>query len=230
MATNPNPVNRRNDEVNAAIISRIRYLMTIMHLTQTRFGKMIGMDAANMSKLLSGNITLTERVINRIVVDLGVSKNWLMTGVGVPFEKTGAHPSANMAGAPIYDIDVTAGNTPLSQMFAENRISGYLQLPGIKPEYPLVRVSGNSMTPRIAPGAYAQIRPVDLQAPLHWGAIYVVVTEDYRMVKVLRRNADPTLVTLHSINPDYDDIELPRNQIIALYMVETVINMDVINR
>ncbi|MDE6448959.1 MAG: S24 family peptidase, partial [Muribaculaceae bacterium] len=90
----------------------------------------------------------------------------------------------------------------------------------------IVRVSGDSMKPAISNGSFIAIRPVSATGLVFWGQIYVVVTDNYRMVKYLRRHPDPAYVVLHSDNPDYDDIEMPRDEIQALYIVETVINYD----
>ncbi len=54
----------------------------------------------------------------------------------------------------------------------------------------------------------------------------MVVHRDFRVVKYVRRNPDPAKVTLHSENPDYDDIEIDRTDIEGLYLVENVINYD----
>ena len=56
-------------------------------------------------------------------------------------------------------------------------------------------MSGNSMVPKLLPGCYISIQPVSLDAPIMWGNIYVVVLPDFRLVKYVRRNADPELVT-----------------------------------
>lgn len=63
---------------------------------------------------------------------------------------------------------------------------------------------------------------------IYWGQIYVVVMEDYRMVKTVRRHHDQSKVILHSINPDYDDMEVDRRDIIALYLVEAILNYSVL--
>jgi phage repressor protein C with HTH and peptisase S24 domain len=51
--------------------------------------------------------------------------------------------------------------------------------------------------------------------------------EDYRMVKYLRRHSDNDKVILHSANPDYDDMEVSRKDIIGLYLVEAILNYDI---
>ncbi len=213
----------------ATVIDRIKYLIKLSRNTQASFSTLIGVDPASLSRVLSGKSDPTDGFINRIVVNLGVSKEWLADGADVPFPR-GTHAGRSNAeerGAPVYDIDVTAGtNTPLSRMFTEERVVGFMKLPGLNPEFPIVRVSGNSMQPKINSGSYISIRPISLDAPISWGSIYVVVLANYRLVKYLRRNADPLLVTLHSANPDYDDIDIPRREIEGLYLVENVINHD----
>ena len=62
---------------------------------------------------------------------------------------------------------------------------------------------------------------------IFWGQIYVVQLEEYRMIKYIRRHADPSMVILHSDNPAYDDMDVPRADIRALYIVEAVLNYEV---
>lgn len=218
----PNFQNPENLEVHASVYDRLKYLLRITRHNQASFGRVIGADPATVSRIMSGKLEPSDGFINRVVVNLHVSKDWLLYGTDVPFPRTTGKKFSK--GAPVYNIDVTAGAEPLERMFTEEYVVGYLNLPGINPDLPLVRVSGNSMFPKLMPGAYISIRPVPLDAPISWGSIYVVVLEEFRLVKYLRRNANPELVTLHSENPDYDDIEIPRSDIQNLFLVENVIN------
>ncbi|MEE1207714.1 MAG: XRE family transcriptional regulator [Muribaculaceae bacterium] len=247
MKITENTLNARLDslampDAKATIADRIRYLIVRMRLTQAGFGERIGVDPSNMSKILGGRLRITDRVINRIVINLGVSKNWLVNGTDVPFPREGhdlptnipegvGHmslmPTREQNGAPVYDIDVTAGCQELSRMFTQDRIIGYFDMPSVNTKNPLVRVSGNSMVPDIADGSFIQIRPVSPTGPIFWGSTYVVVTEDYRMVKVLRRHPDRDKVILHSANPNYDDMELDRFEIKSLFIVEAVLNYNI---
>lgn len=229
---NDNPGFLPMPEADAKVTDRIRYLMRYMRKTQAQFGALIDVDPANMSKIMSGKLRITDRIINRIVVNLGVDKGWLTEGAGAPFGEPVAiiTPDDNRKpkGAPVYDIDVVAGTRELSRMFTDERIIGYLDLPDINPDYPVVRASGDSMSPKIANGAFVQIRPVSDMSPIFWGNIYVVVLDDYRLIKVVRRHPDRDKVLLHSINPDYDDMEVERLDIRKLYIVERVLSFDVL--
>ena len=55
--------------------------------------------------------------------------------------------------------------------------------------------------------------------------MYVVVLDDYRMVKFVRRHEDDDKVVLRSANPDYDDMVVDRKSIRSMYLVETVVNI-----
>mgnify|MGYP002750141324 FL=1 len=184
---------------------------------------MVGVDPGYLSKVLSGRIPVSDALINRLVVDLGVTKEWLADGRGGPFAKPQRQESHHTRGAAVYDIDVTAGVTPLSQMFTTDRIVGYLAMPDINPDCPVVRVNGDSMTPDVPDGSLISIREIYDASVIAWGAIYVVQLSDYRMVKVLRRHADPDKIILHSFNPAYDDIEVERRKVLKLFLVEKVI-------
>lgn len=224
----------------ADMIDRLRYLIRLSRRTQQQFGEMAGVDPTVLSKILSRRLKPSESFINKLVVNLGVSKLWLTEGLDVPYPKPEHVRVVDVAsdslairedgiGAPVYDIDVTAGCRELSRMFTQDRIIGRLNLPSVDPDWPVVTASGDSMYPRIHNGAYLAIRPIRLSSPIAWGQIYVVVLDDYRMVKYLRRHPRKSeLVVLHSANPEYDDIEIPRSDIRGLYLVEVILNYEII--
>lgn len=229
-----------NREQQAAIIERIRFIMKHLGMTQGRFAERINVNAANFSKHLSGKLPITIGLINRIALDFGINRNWLIDGTDTPYSKSEAdhavmlastEPMAGMEmrnikkGIPVYDIDVTAGFGELSRMFTDDRLSGIVDLPqlGITDGVRIVRVSGDSMEPLINNGGYIALREIQSKT-IFWGQIYVVILEDYRMVKIVRRHTDPEMLILHSVNPDYDDIEISRAEVIGLYLVEGIIN------
>ncbi|MDE5958709.1 MAG: hypothetical protein K2G94_01585 [Muribaculaceae bacterium] len=231
---------RSDTRQQAAIIERIRFLMKHLGMTQVRFAERINVNAANFSKHLSGKLPISTGLINRIALDFGINRNWLVNGTDTPYSKPEADHAMMLApsetlgrietrnvskGIPVYDIDVTAGFGELSRMFTDDRLSGVVDLPqlGVSDGVRIVRVSGDSMEPLINNGGYIALREIQSKT-IFWGQIYVVILEDYRMVKIVRRHADPDRLILHSVNPDYDDIEIARSEVIGLYLVEGIIN------
>lgn len=217
-------------EQQLKIIERIKYLIAQQGLSQAAFSRRLGISAANMSKHLSGKLPVTNGLVNRICLDFNVSRRWLLEGRDVPFAKEAAlkekagNPSAQ--GVPVYDIDVTAGFGSLDRIFTEDRISGRVSLPGLpgNDDRRLVRVSGNSMEPKILNGSYIAIRE-QTDDTILWGQVYVIVTEDHRMVKTIRRHpSNPDRMILHSENPAYEDLDIAMRDLVGLYKVDAIIN------
>lgn len=221
---------------NKDIIERIKYLIREMRMTQGEFAEKIGCDQSNLSKHLNGKLPISEALINKIVINMGVSKAWLKDGSDIPFAKHSSSSVPNlvveenelkaMKGTPIYDIDVTAGGQCRSMLFADEYIVGAVNIPNISPDCRIVRVSGDSMSPVIKSGDLIAVRELSNLSQIFWGHIYVVVLDDYRMVKYVRRHDDPEKVILRSENPKYDDIEVNRSEILDLLVVQNVLHID----
>lgn len=222
-------------------IARIKQLMKSMGMKQAAFAERIGIDASNFSKHLNGRLPLSDNLLNKIVVELGASKEWLLTGEGemwqgavqggqlptvtVPVEQLVATDN-HVQGARIYDLDVTAGGMSRERMFANEQVIGTINMPSIHPDCCVVRVSGDSMAPVIGNGDLIAIREVHNTNLIFWGQIYVVVLDDYRMVKYIRRHSDSSQVILRSENSQYDDIEIAKSDIRYLFLVENIIRID----
>ncbi len=223
---------------NKEIIARIKYLIKEMNMRQAIFAERIGIDASNLSKYLNGKLPINESFINRLVVNLGVSKQWVTDGTDIPFPKNSNIPAATiisgqaectnaLIGTPVYDIDVTAGADPRSCLFADDQIVGSINMPDvISSNCRVVRVSGNSMEPVIHNGDYVALRELSNMQQIFWGQIYVVLLDDYRMLKFVRRHPDPSKVILRSANPDYDDMEIDRADIKELMLVQHILHLD----
>ena len=133
------------------IINRIKYLIKELNYKQADFARKIDVDTSNLSKYLNGRLPLSESLINRIVVNMGVSKQWLEEGSDLPFAKPIAPAALQVApaalldthhGTPVYDIDVTAGAMPRSRMFTDDQIVGWIDLPEVaNSEQRIVRVN-----------------------------------------------------------------------------------------
>ncbi|MBP5560411.1 MAG: LexA family transcriptional regulator [Muribaculaceae bacterium] len=219
------------------IINRIKYLIAEMGGRQAQFAKKVDINPSNLSKYLNGRLPVSDALINKIVVNMGVSKQWLETGDDLPFAKQAAPLARTLTidesamtrrghrGTPVYDIDVTAGLLPRASMFADEHIIGTIDLPHLSPDNRIVRVSGDSMEPVIHAGDLVAVRELSSLNTIIWGEIYVVTLDDYRMVKYLRRHTNPSMVILRSENANYDDIDIARNEIRDLMFVQHIIHI-----
>ncbi len=220
---------------NAEIIARIKYLMKEMGVRQVQFAQRIGVDTSNLSKYLNAHMPLSESFLNRLVVNLGVSKEWLLDGTDLPFGKTVVRVEDNSpsttatpaSGTPVYDVDATAGTASgRNELFATENIVGWVNLPNVSPQCRIVRVSGDSMAPVIMDGDFVAVREVSNTNQIYWGQIYIVQLDDFRLVKYLRRHSDPNMVVLRSENPNYDDMDVNRNDIHGLLLVQHVLHLN----
>lgn len=219
------------------VIGRVRHLMTTTRLSQAQFAKKIGLDPANISKYINGHLPITDNLINRIVVNTGVSREWLRDGVGLPFDKIHGIPHTEprtvettfrgyqQRSLPIYGIEVLAGDGELDRAFTQENVVGYLTMPQLSPNWVVVQAQGNSMTPIIDNGAYIAFLPENEFPLIVWGEIYIVVMENRRVVKYVRRHPDPNKIILKSANEDFDPMEVNMDDIVAMYPVKAIINM-----
>ena len=228
-----------DSQKNAEIIARIKYLMKEMGVRQVQFAQRIGVDTSNLSKYLNAHMPLSDSFLNRLVVNLGVSKEWLLDGTDLPFGKTPVRLDANdgggalttvgsrPAGTPVYDVDATAGvASGRNELFVNENIVGWVNLPNMSPNCRIVRVSGDSMAPVIMDGDFVAVREVSNPNQIYWGQIYVVQLDDFRVVKYLRRHTDPNMVVLRSENPNYDDMDVRRSDIHEMLLVQHVLHIN----
>ena len=223
---------------NAEIIARIKYLMKEMGVRQVQFAERIDVDTSNLSKYLNAHMPLSDAFLNRIVVNLGVSKEWLIDGTDLPFGKTTARVDGSDAligqadipainGIPVYNVDATAGTSSgRNDLFANENIVGWVNLPNMSPHCRIVRVSGDSMAPVIQDGDFIAVSELSNPSQIYWGQIYVVQLDDFRLVKYVRRHTDPNMVVLRSENPNYDDMDVRRSDIHELFLVQHVLHIN----
>jgi phage repressor protein C with HTH and peptisase S24 domain len=179
---------------------------------------------------------LSDSFLNRMVVNLGVSKEWLLEGTDLPFGKSLVRvdggdanqlPAAAGSGTPVYDVDATAGMASgRTELFSSENIVGWVNLPNMSPNCRIVRVSGDSMAPVIMDGDFVAVREVSNPQQIYWGQIYVIQLDDFRLVKYLRRHTDPNMVVLRSENPNYDDMDVRRSDIHEMLLVQHVLHIN----
>lgn len=223
-----------DSQKNAEIIARIKYLMKEMGVRQVQFAQRIGVDTSNLSKYLNAHMPLSDSFLNRLVVNLGVSKEWLIDGTDLPFGKTpvrvdtaGAVTASPGSGTPVYDVDATAGSSSgRNELFSSENIVGWVNLPNMSPHCRIVRVSGDSMAPVIQDGDFVAVRELSNPGQIYWGQIYVVQLDDFRLVKYVRRHTDPNMVVLRSENPNYDDMDVRRVDIHEMLLVQHVLHIN----
>lgn len=162
-----------------------------------------------------------------------LNKDWLLYGKGsmTISEQEQEHVTTSTAiasaGIAVYDIDATCGAESRTMDFADERIIGRVDLPYLSTDTKIVRANGESMLPTIADGDWVAVREVHSWDDIFYGQIYLVITEDYRMLKRIRKYVpdEQGKVILRSDNSEYDDMTFSRDRIKRLYIVVDILSV-----
>ena len=177
---------------------------------------------------------LSDKVIELILNFYNdLDRVWLLTGEGSMLKNSVPQPTAAQEDAgcmlPLIPLDVLAGNPNLDN-------------PGITaddcercsvPEFScrgadfLIRVSGDSMSPRYCNGNIIACKIVRNVTFIQWGKPYVIDTEQGILVKLLYPAEDPATITCRSVNSAlYPDFEIPKAEIRSFSLVVGLIALE----
>ncbi|WP_297272404.1 S24 family peptidase [uncultured Bacteroides sp.] len=131
------------------------------------------------------------------------------------------------SGTLVYDIDATCGTDQRGIFFTQDNIIGSVNLPGINKGSQIVRANGDSMEPRIFDGNMVVIREIHSWEDIFYGQMYLVLLDEYRMIKYIRRYEpdEENYIILRSENPKYDDIKLHKGKIRKMFIVENILSV-----
>lgn len=131
--------------------------------------------------------------------------------------------SSDVAVIPYFgEVDITSNELPFWLDNALLEPTASYVIPDSSADF-ILPVIGNSMSPNIEGGDKIAIKEVKDISVIFYGCVYVIVTEDYRLVKVIKKHKDESKVILHSYNSAYDDIDLPKSKIIKMFTVQEVL-------
>lgn len=212
---------------------------------QTAFEVAAGLSRGSIAKKTGFSADSLEKIAS-YCTDLDIT--WLVTGAGSMYKNVDTDinidpereeklvnveqikPTSTLTGrrgALVYDIDATCGVMSRPMDFAVERVIGVVDLPEIKESSPIIRANGDSMEPVIFDGDRIVVREVINKSSLFYGQIYLIITEEYRMIKYIRKCAEDedNYVILRSKNKEYDDIKIHRREIIKLFVVENILSV-----
>lgn len=219
-----------------SIKSRVERFIGYKSLTNKRFEEKCGLGNGFVSKI---GDTIRQSKIELISISFPeLNTAWLKTGVGdmissgeqddkeISIQKNGMKESARK-GALIYDIDATCGMSGRDIGFVDERIIGSIDAPEINPNSKIIFASGDSMMPLIASGDRIVIRKIESWDYFNYGQVYLIITDEYRFIKRVRKHPedDVNLIILRSENSEFDDISLPKKEIIHLFIVENILSI-----
>jgi phage repressor protein C with HTH and peptisase S24 domain len=215
---------------NQRIIDRLGLYMSHKGIKDRQLEQACGISNGMLNNSRKEGRDLGSKSIEKILrqyVDL--NRVWLMTGVGEMLAtKSKEVVEVVEQGTPVYDIDATCGNLSRPIVFTDEHIIGHVNLPNVSSSAVIIRANGDSMTPHINDGDWIAVREVFNFNELYYGQVYLVITEELRLLKYLRKDEDEqNYVILRSENDRYDDIRLAKSSIRSLFIVENVLSLKI---
>lgn len=217
------------------IIDRIRQYLDFKGISDYRFEKELSLSKGYINKAKNPTSDVLMKICG-IYTD--ISPEWLVTGKGEMIKNTereqktieiseSAISETKRKGALIYDIDATCGLSGRDVDFTDEKVIGSIDAPEINPDSKIIFATGDSMLPLIASGDRVVIRKIESWDFFNYGQVYLIITNEYRLIKRVRRHPKDSdnLILLRSENPDYDDIDLPKREIIHLFIVENILSI-----
>ena len=211
---------------------RLLEFINAKSITVRDFERKCGLSNGSVSKMTANTRESTYNRLSIAYPDLNIE--WLKTGVGDMLTDRQVNDveitmNYDRKGSPVYDIDATCGAEVRDMYFATDRIIGYIDLPEVRPNTQIIRANGDSMKPVINDGNFVAIREIHSWDTVFYGQIYLVLMEEYRMLKYLRRYEpdEENYIILRSENPNYDDMKVSKSMIIKLFIVENVLSVKI---
>jgi hypothetical protein len=194
---------------------RIERVVRWTGLSVNSFALAIGLNRAeNLYQIKRGNNGISRELAGMIATKYPqISRGWLLTGEGSML----AGERVGQDSVPFFDIDVEKYVAAPTKFVA----AGYISLPTVDDVDFAALYNGRAMGGEIPSGSMVLVKKVDNVIP---GGDYVIVTEDFTMLRRVRRDvASDTLRLLPVDTENFDEIRLEPTKIRELYLVKSVI-------
>jgi len=217
-------------------IDRLDKYLKIKGLNDRQVTLALGLSQGLIGKSRGEGRDLSKNTLNKLLsfyTDL--NRVWLLTGEGEmlitdnapPEEESAEHsqliPAPPGKGIPLIPLPAMAGFLKGEADIDRNDMEWYY-VPAFSDCTFLIRVKGDSMTPRYLSGDIVACREVhDTGTFFQWGKAYVLDTDQGVVLKRVRRSELPDHILCVSDNPDYEPFDVPVSSIYHLAIVRGLI-------
>lgn len=130
---------------------------------------------------------------------------------------TDAKKDSSSKSIPYYDIEVSAGPISFYQDYPELPNTA-LEIPFVSDVDLAMPVYGDSMYPRIKSGDIVLLKKIKDPDVILFGEVYLVITNDYRTIKYIRKHEDEDKIILVSENDRFDPVVIKKESILHLFL------------
>ena len=226
---------------------RILQFIGYLGITNKEFERTCDMSNGYINSMHKGlGLQKVEQVLS---VYPQLNRNWLLTGMGEMLNSTEpsgptledcdqfvAEPKnvadADVVRIPIINLDARGGFLSNQETDVSQYVTDYVLLDNSMAQGGdvVINMYGDSMYPRYPSGSKLLIRQVETwREYLELGACYVIeLTDGRRVVKIVRKGSDKEHFNLLSVNPEFDEQEIPISLINRVFLVKLMIKSETV--
>lgn len=222
------------DEITSRFLEAYKHLLSTKKVTDAKdFADKIGVSTSLMTEISKGRSNVGIKAIQNTVKLFGeIGSEWLITGKGkspstfkidMPDNDASVEWAIKTYGIPLIPIDAFAGigyNTDHQVIFNEIEDSYVIPLFEGKGVDFLISVRGSSMYPNYNSGDVVACKLIVELLFIQWNKIYVLNTKSQGVIiKRIKKSKIDDHILCRSDNKDYDDFDVPNNDILNIAMV-----------
>lgn len=197
---------------------RIERVVRWTGLSVNSFALSVGLSRGeNLYQIKRGNNGISRELAGMIASKYPqVSRGWLLTGEGDMFNDQ----TVRRASIPFYDADIEKYVTSPARFTSKS----YISIPGVEDAEFGALYHGRAMGEAVPTGAMVLVRKVGGVQNLIPGGDYVVVGEEFTMLRRVRREAGSNMLRLLPLDADnFDEVRVAVADVKELYLVKTVV-------
>lgn len=195
---------------------------------QNRFEEYCGIPRGTINNIKPGGGISTNTLTKIIVRCPEVNAGWILTGEGPmtsPAENVSREVTQLPHTLPLIPYEAFAG--PGLPTFEDERVEDFYTVSEFKNSDFLIRVKGDSMTPKFNGGDLVACKKVTEAYFFQWGRVYVIYTNSQGiMIKRVQPSEDDAYIKCVSDNPKYAPFDVPKSDILQVALVNGAITLD----
>lgn len=198
-----------------SIKERVVAVLKHIGMNVNRASKFLGVPQRTLNRQVNEGGNISMEIVYAILNNVPeISPAWLIAGEGAMLVGEEASKACTI---PFYDdLPLSAGHRDAFDPTRE-KPSAYISIPTSQADF-YFPVSGNSMEPEFNDGDIVGVKRVDRSEGIVHGAVYMVVTNENRMIKrCYHDNNDPNLIWC--VSPNYPSFPINKNDVCALFKV-----------
>lgn len=198
-------------------------------ISKSEFSRVIGVSNAYITSIRQ---SISQEKIQSIALNYpNLNIEWLLTGKGEML-RTAINDTASVPDGrrmdnaiPLIPMDAFAGYPP--QQYSDLPVEDYYHVAEFSRADFLIRVKGDSMTPKLNGGDIVACKKVYERLFFQWHRIYVIYTNSQGvMIKRVEQSERDGCIRLVSDNPSYQPFDIPESDIADIALVMGAITLE----